>query len=129
MTDYARWLSTGPQVRTKVRGGAVAAVCLRPGVCPGLPGGLDVAAGCRDPWAARLGLGQAGAVPRLRRIAITAGHLGVGQSVVTTARLTPPLPDLAGYEHAGRVASCPGSLLAAGLLVVHGKEKVYGSIP
>jgi len=49
--------------------------------------------------------------------------------VVTAARLTRPLPDLPGHRCAGRVASCPGSLLAAGLLVTHGKEKVYGSIP
>jgi len=49
--------------------------------------------------------------------------------VVTTARLTQPLPDLPGHGWAGRSAFCPGSLLAAGLLAVHGKEKVYGSIP
>jgi len=49
--------------------------------------------------------------------------------VVTTARLTQPLPDLPGHGCAGRVASCLGSLLAAGLLIAHGKEKVYGSIP
>ena len=49
--------------------------------------------------------------------------------MVTTASLTQPLPDLTGHEYAGRVAFCPGLLLAAGLLVAHGKEKVYGSIP
>jgi len=49
--------------------------------------------------------------------------------VVTAASLTQPPPDLPGHEYAGRAASCPGLLLAAGLLAVHGKEKVYGSIP
>jgi hypothetical protein len=48
--------------------------------------------------------------------------------VVTTARLTQPHQDLPRHEDAGRVISYPGMLLAAGLLVAHGKEKVYGSI-
>jgi hypothetical protein len=49
--------------------------------------------------------------------------------VVTTARLTQPLPDLPGHEYAGKAAFCPGLLLAAGWLIAHGKEKIYGSIP
>jgi hypothetical protein len=56
-------------------------------------------------------------------------YLWWGQSVVTTGSLTQPLPDLPGHGCAGKVAFYPGSLLAAGSLVAHGKEKIYGSIP
>jgi len=49
--------------------------------------------------------------------------------VVTAASLTKPLPDPSGHETAaGKLVSFK-LLLAGGSSVVHGKEKVYGSIP
>ena len=67
--------------------------------------------------------------PRLRRVVMVAGHPGWGQSVVTTASLAQPLPDPSGHETAAGTILSFKIVLAGGQPHVHGKEKVYGSIP
>ena len=49
--------------------------------------------------------------------------------MVTTASLTQPLPDPSGHETAAGTILSFKIVLADGEPYVHGKEKVYGSIP
>ena len=91
---------------------------------------------------------QAGAIPVAVRVAARAAVLEgdavlaapapgshgaslalVGTIMVTTAANAQALPDSSGPQTAGRISGCPRSVLVSALLGVHGKEKVYGSIP
>ena len=49
--------------------------------------------------------------------------------MVTTASLTQPFPDPSGHKAATYKALSFRLLLADGWSDVHGKEKIYGSIP
>jgi len=60
---------------------------------------------------------------------MVAGYPVVGTKVVTTASLAQPLPDSSGHETAGKIVYFRRSLLAIEFMDVHGKEKIYGSIP
>jgi hypothetical protein len=85
-------------------------------VAPGVAAGAAVFEG--DAVFAALAPGSHGASPAV-----------VGTIVVTTAVHAEALTDSSGPETAGEMLGCPRSVLVGGWLGVHGKGKVYGSIP